>query len=109
LRHSCDYISQFYPIRITAACDDRAMEVPTVEELLATPMSFGGKQRAFGSLEASEIEARAEELGSATGFGHRSRVGAVSAAWRELARLMAEVTARAERLWIVPPGGSLLP
>jgi hypothetical protein len=73
-------------------------------------------------LRAEEVDARAAELAEATGFGHRSRVGAVAAAWRGLAALMRErgadtvaelsadeISERAERLWIVPPGGSLLP
>ena len=65
---------------------------------------------------------RAAELRQATGLGHRSRVGAVAAAWDSLAAAMRErgaatvadldpetVAERAEALWIVPPGGSLLP
>ena len=66
--------------------------------------------------------ARAAELRAATGLGHRSRVSAVAAAWDALAAAMRErgaatvaeldpetVAERAEALWIVPPGGSLLP
>ena len=58
---------------------------------------------------------RAGELRQATGLGHRSRVGAVAAAWDSLAALMRErgaatvaeldpetVAERAESLWIRP-------
>jgi hypothetical protein len=96
-------------------------KLPKTSELLATRVAFGGSERPFGELRAEEVEARAAELGEATGFGHRSRVGAVAAAWKELAALMrergaetvtdlsgTEIAERAERLWIVPPGGSLL-
>jgi hypothetical protein len=57
-----------------------------------------------------------------TGFGPTARVGQVAMAWRELAmalqqagagsvgELDAETIMRlAPKLWIVPPGGSLLP
>ena len=55
------------------------------------------------------------------GWGPTAKVGSVARAWAELARLMhecgaatvgdldpAEVAGRAEKLWVVPPGGSLL-
>ena len=96
--------------------------LPGSGELLATSVSFAGTDREFGDLSVDEVTSRAAELGEAGNLGHRSRVGAVAAAWRELAGLMREsgaarvadlppeeITARAERLWIVPPGGSLLP
>jgi hypothetical protein len=89
---------------------------------LARPISVGGTERAFGDLTAAEVEAHAASLAEATGYGHRSRVGAVAGAWRALASLMDErdaatvaelgpdeIAARAEALWVVPPGGSLLP
>ena len=95
---------------------------PEVETVLATPVSIGGAQRRFGELTVAEVRAHAATLGEATGFGHRSRVGAVAVAWKQLAGRMeaesaatvaeldpAEVEARAEGLWIRPPGGSLLP
>jgi hypothetical protein len=96
--------------------------LPGPDELLATSVSFAGADREFGDLSVDEVASRATELGEAGNLGHRSRVGAVAAAWRELAGLMRksgaakvadlppdEIAARAERLWIVPPGGSLLP
>jgi hypothetical protein len=91
-------------------------------ELLAAPVFSNGETRPFGELTRAAVEARATELGEATGFGHRSRVAGVASAWRGLAQLMrerdaatvadldpAELAERAERLWVVPPGGSLLP
>ena len=91
-------------------------------ELLTKPISIGGAERRFGELTVTQVEAHATGLAEATGFGHRSRVGAVAAAWRGLAALMHErgaatvadlepdeVRSRAEALWVLPPGGSLLP
>ncbi len=89
---------------------------------LASAIAVGGTSKPFGELTVDEVRAHAAALGEATGFGHRSRVGAVAAAWREFARLMDERGAErvedvsadlletfAERLWVIPPGGSLLP
>lgn len=93
-----------------------------VDQALATEISVAGERKPFGELRAADVATQAAALGQASGFGHRSRVGAVAAAWRELGRLMQErgstrvaeldpetIDAYAERLWIVPPGGSLLP
>ena len=95
---------------------------PDADAVLATPVSVGGEQRKFGELTLADVRAQAAALGEATGLGHRSRVGAVAAAWSRLAAAMeaesasavAELTPEtvaefAEPLWIVPPGGSLLP
>jgi hypothetical protein len=81
-----------------------------------------GATKPFGDLTAAEVADRADELAAAAGLGHASRVGAVALAWRELARAMhaagasrvreldPELVARlAGMLWVVPPGGSLLP
>jgi hypothetical protein len=81
----------------------------------------GGRSKAFGELTLEDVQARADELRSVSGFGPTVRVVPVAQAWGELARTMqqhgaarvadlgeAEAAARAERLWIVPPGGSLL-
>jgi hypothetical protein len=81
-----------------------------------------GGPKAFGALTLEDVKARADELRSVAGFGPTVRVVPVAQAWGELARTMeqqgaatvaqlgeAEAAARAERLWIVPPGGSLLP
>jgi hypothetical protein len=89
---------------------------------LEISIAAAGTRKPFGELVLTEVEAQAATLGEATGFGHRSRVGAVAAAWRELAATMrsrdadtvADLDAEtvglyAERLWVIPPGGSLLP
>jgi hypothetical protein len=89
--------------------------------ILAEPVFAGGRSKPFGQLSRAEVEERATELRSATGWGPTARVGAVASAWRELAALMAErgagtvgelpsqdLEARAQKLWVVPPGGSLL-
>ena len=67
------------------------------------------------------MRARADELRAAVGWGPTARVAPVARAWRELAMAMeragaatvgdldAEVVVElAPRLWVVPPGGSLL-
>jgi hypothetical protein len=75
----------------------------------------------FGDLTAADARARADELRAATGWGPTARVAPVALAWRELAITMERDAASAvrdldpqliaqlaPRLWIVPPGGSLL-
>jgi hypothetical protein len=89
--------------------------------ILAEPVFAGGRSKPFAELTAAEVRARAAELKAATGWGPTAKVGSVARAWSELARLMedagagtvtdldpAAVSERAQRLWVVPPGGSLL-
>ena len=89
--------------------------------ILAERIFAGGESKPFGELSRAEVEERADELRSATGWGPTARVASVATAWRELARLMTErgaetvgelpaeeLEARAQKLWVVPPGGSLL-
>jgi hypothetical protein len=96
--------------------------VAGVNEALTRPVYAGGSEKPFGDLTRAEVTARAEELAAGAGLGHSSRVGVVAGAWRELARTMESagadrvrdldadmVAALAERLWVMPPGGSLLP
>ena len=91
------------------------------DSILAERVYAGGRSKPFGEVTAEEVRARADELRATTGWGPTARVAAVAMAWGELARLMdgsqaqtvadldpEEVAARAERLWVVPPGGSLL-
>jgi hypothetical protein len=91
------------------------------DSILVERVFAGGRSKAFGELTAEEVRDRAAELRAASGWGPTVKVAAVAAAWTELARLMegarAETVAdldpvavaeRAERLWVVPPGGSLL-
>jgi hypothetical protein len=99
-------------------------ERPTTEaeRALASTVFADGAYRPFAELTDSDAEARAGELRPAGEFGHGRRVAAVAMAWRELAVLMRKrgaarvadlddetVERFAQRLWIVPPGGSLLP
>jgi hypothetical protein len=89
--------------------------------VLAEPVFAGGRNKPFGELTRQEVASRAQELSQAAGWGPTARVAPVARAWRELAREMDErgvetvaalgaesARERAERLWVVPPGGSLL-
>jgi hypothetical protein len=91
------------------------------DSILAERVYAGGQTKAFGELTADDVRERAAELRAATGWGPTAKVAAVAAAWTELSRLMEgaraqtvadldppAVAERAERLWVVPPGGSLL-
>jgi hypothetical protein len=90
--------------------------------VLEQSVHAGGGSKPFGELTLEDVTARADELRSVSGSGPMARVIPVAQAWRELARTMEqrgaatvaelgedEATARAGRLWVVPPGGSLLP
>ena len=98
------------------------MAAVDAEHALAARVYCSGAERPFGELTVEQVEARAAELRGAAGFGHRSRVAPVAAAWGALAAQMrdrgaarvdeldpATISARAEALWVLPPGGSLLP
>ncbi len=80
-----------------------------------------GGDKPFGDFTLAEVQARAAELSAATGWGPTARVGAVARGWGELGRAMAAAPAErvsdlerevavgfARKLWVVPPGGSLL-
>lgn len=94
---------------------------PDPKAVLAERVFAGGQSKPFAEVTLAEVEARAQELRDATGWGPTARIGSVARAWVELARLMSaqsaervgdldpeEVSARAQQLWVVPPGGSLL-
>lgn len=94
---------------------------PDAAKVLAERVFAGGRSKPFAELTADEVKARAAELKAATGWGPTAKVGSVAMAWAELGRLMEHVQAgtvgelrpdavaeRAEKLWIIPPGGSLL-
>ncbi|MGH2930860.1 MAG: hypothetical protein ACRDL8_21830 [Solirubrobacteraceae bacterium] len=81
-----------------------------------------GANRPFNELTLDDVRTRADELRSAVGWGPTARVAPVALAWRELAmamdragadtvgRLADDVIAElGPKLWVVPPGGSLLP
>jgi hypothetical protein len=93
-----------------------------LDRALATEVSVAGVGKTFGELSVEDAATQAALLREASGFGHRSRVGGVAAAWRQLGALMRdrgatkvadldpdEIEALAQKLWVVPPGGSLLP
>lgn len=90
-------------------------------EILRTTVFIDGANRPFGELTLDQVRRRADELRAAVGFGPTARIAPVARAWRELSialeqagaatvgRLAPEpVLALAPKLWIVPPGGSLL-
>lgn len=75
----------------------------------------------FGEFTVADVEARAAELRSATGFGPTARVASVARAWAELAHAMTQAGAAvvaeldpqaaadfARRAWVLPPKGTLL-
>jgi hypothetical protein len=81
-----------------------------------------GANRPFAELTVEDARTRADELRAAVGFGPTARIAPVAMAWRELSIAMeragatrvselpdALVTELAPKLWVVPPGGSLLP
>jgi hypothetical protein len=85
------------------------------------PVYADGRDKPFGELTRADVQARAAELASSTGWGPAAKVASVARAWSDLARRMEEAGAqtvadlgaeeaegRAEPLWVVPPGSSLL-
>ena len=94
---------------------------PDPDTVLAEPVFAGGRSKPFAELTAEEVRARAAELKAATGWGPTAKVASVAMAWSVFARLMEEqgaatvaevdreaVAEHAEKLWVIPPGGSLL-
>jgi len=94
---------------------------PDVSRVLSERVFAGGRSKPFAELTLDDVRDRAAELRAVTGWGPTAKVGPVAMAWAELGRLMEHVDAatvgdlrhdavaeRAEKLWIVPPGGSLL-
>jgi hypothetical protein len=87
---------------------------------LSRPVSVDGAEKPFGELTLADVRARAAELRAAAGWGPTARVAPVARAWADLGRAMeaagaaavadlgGEAEAMAGRLWVVPPGGSLL-
>lgn len=89
---------------------------------LDTLVFIRGANRPFRELTPDDARTRADELRAVTGFGPTARVGQVAMAWRELEMALHQagaasvgdldtetITRLAPKLWIVPPGGSLLP
>ena len=93
-----------------------------MSDVLHQRIHAAGGAKEFGELTVDEVRVRANELRAADGWGPTVRVIPVAMAWAQLARDMEragaatvadlgaeEAEKRAERLWIVPPGGSWLP
>jgi hypothetical protein len=85
------------------------------------PVYADGAYKPFGAFTRAEVQARADELRAATGWGPTARVAGVARAWAELGRAMdaagaervsdlddAAVEEYGRRGWVVPPGGSLI-
>ena len=90
-------------------------------DALQRPVYAGDGYKPFGEFTLADVTARAGELAGAAGWGPTARVASVARAWSELARTMSAagaatvsdlgaetVTGLAGRLWVLPPGGSLL-
>ena len=97
------------------------MSAPDPAAVLAERIHAGGVTKPFGEVTADEVRERADELRAATGWGPTARVAPVARAWGELGRAMqaagaatvadldpAVISELAGKLWVVPPGGSLL-
>jgi hypothetical protein len=93
-----------------------------LSEILAATVYVDGANRPFGELTLEQVRGRADELRAATGWGPTARVAPVARAWRELSMALEQrgvatvgeldpetVAQLAPKLWVVPPGGSLLP
>jgi hypothetical protein len=81
---------------------------------LEQPVYAERDYKPFGDFTLAEVQARAAELSSATGWGPTARVGGVARGWSELGRAMSAAGATrvrdlgaeagadfARRLWIV--------
>ena len=91
-------------------------------EILATTVYIDGANRPFGELTVEQARGRADELRAAVGFGPTVRVapvaqrlagaddGAGAGRGRDGRRSSTRpsVMELAPKLWIVPPGGTLL-
>jgi hypothetical protein len=93
----------------------------SASDALAQPVFINGAYKPFGEFTLAEVQARAAELSAAAGWGPTARVGGVARGWSGLARTMTDAGAArvadlgteaggefARKLWVVPPGGSLL-
>jgi len=91
------------------------------EDPLERPVHARDGDKPFGRFTVADVQALADELAAASGWGPTVRVAGVARGWSELARVMARAGAAtvadldretasgfARRLWVVPPGGSLL-
>lgn len=94
---------------------------PELEQIVQQTVFINGANVRFGELTLDHARTRADELRAAVGWGPTARVAPVARAWRELAIAMERAGAGtvseldphqlvelAPRLWVVPPGGTLL-
>ena len=94
---------------------------PAVAQILAERVAMGDGSKPFGEFTPADATAQGERLAEVAGFGTEQRVQPVANAWRTLAKVMDReaaatvadldpetVAKQAERVWVVPPGGSLL-
>jgi hypothetical protein len=94
---------------------------PDPEAALAERVHTPSGSKPFGEMTREEVGERAAELRHAAGWGPTARVAGIALAWAELKQTMDDahvekvnqlspdqIAERAEALWIVPPGGSLL-
>ncbi len=93
----------------------------TLDRILAEQVYCGSGYKPFTEMTADEVAARAEELRAAAGFGPTQRIASVASVWEGLSQAMRDqpaatvgelererLASRADRLWVVPPGGSFL-
>ena len=92
-----------------------------LEEIVNRQVFAGEANRRFGELTPADAKMQADQLRMAVGWGPTARVAPVARAWRELALTMERkgvatvgeldpetLMELAPKLWILPPGGSLL-
>ena len=101
-----------------------AADAPDPDRLaaaLTAEVHQGERYVPFGDLTLTEVEGRAEAIGSAGGWGPLARAAKVARAWRDLAARMRErdaatvaeldpatVVRFAEYLWVIPPKGGMI-
>lgn len=92
-----------------------------MSDALDAQVYTGERYKAFGDFTLTDVQGRAAELASVSGWGPTARVGSVARGWSELARAMSAAGAVtvadlgdeaaeefARKVWAVPPGGSLI-
>ena len=97
------------------------MTAADLDRILAEPVHTGSGYKPFREMSAAEVESRAEELAGAAEVPAMQRMAAVASAWHGLAAAMrtaeaatvadidrGELESRADRLHVIPPGGSFL-
>lgn len=93
-----------------------------LDRVLAEQVYAGSGYKPFAEMTVAEVEARATELREAAGTGPMAqRVAPIASVWKGLGEAMrredaatvgdldeATLLSRADRLWVIPPGGSFL-